>query len=830
MKQTLMAAFAAALATLLFGGLISFRSIGTLSENERKVAHTHELLGRLTEALSIVQDAETGQRGYILTGQEQSLLPYHSALLRIGDVFDELEELVEDNPRQLERLRRLRRLAEEKLEFVALAIALRSRPGTGFEDAVRMVQSQRGEAKMNEIRDLTATMRAEESALLEQRAEQSHASAGNAFVVLPVVTGASVLLLGLLTTLSWRELEERRRVAANLQEAKEKLEERVRVRTAELYGEVRDRAHAEEEARYSEQRYRTLVETTTAIVWNTPPSGEFETEQPGWSAFTGQSFDQLRGWGWLDAVHPADRVATAQAWVSAVSEGKAYQVEHRLRRHDGVYRRMSVRGVPLHRTQGTPREWIGVHADVDAQHQAETALREAKNAAEAANQAKSDFLANISHEIRTPMNGILGMAELLLDTPMAEEQLDHVAIVKTSAEALLVIINDLLDFSKIEAGKLELDPQPFELRDCIAETVKLFDVRAGDKGLTLSCRLAADLPSRAVGDSGRLRQILVNLLGNALKFTAQGEVGVTVGIERQSEHDFHLVGAVRDTGVGIPPDKLRSIFEPFTQADGSVTRRYGGTGLGLSISVRLIELMGGRIWVESALGGGSTFHFTAHLGHAAADVVAAAQPAAEKVQVLNESAAPTRPLDILVAEDIPINQAVIRRMLEKQGHAVTLVGDGKQAVAAARGRNFDIILMDVQMPDMGGLEATTAIRTDENGRPSVPIIALTAHALPEDRHRCLAAGMDGYLTKPIQADELWEVIGRLSEAEIHASTKSGPPRSTVREAPWSGTTASVFSPVLDQAATLALYRGDKAFIATIAALVLQEAPAMLALP
>ena len=306
------------------------------------------------------------------------------------------------------------------------------------------------------------------------------------------------------------------------------LEERFPKRIAELEQELEDLRRTVQELRYGEQRFRSLVEATTAIVWNTPASGEFEVEQPRWSAFTGQTFEELKGWGWLNAVHPDDRQHTARVWSAAVASRSIYEVEHRLRRYDGVYRHMMVRAVPILDDHGAIREWVGVHTDVHVQREAEAALREAKAMAEAASRAKSEFLANMSHEIRTPMNGILGMTELALDTELTVEQRRYLELVKTSADALLVVINDILDFSKIEAGKLDIEALPFFLRDRLGDTMKTLALRAHQKGLELACHIAPDVPDGLIGDPGRLGQVIINLVGNAVKFTERGEVVVEV--------------------------------------------------------------------------------------------------------------------------------------------------------------------------------------------------------------------------------------------------------------------------------------------------------------
>jgi PAS domain S-box-containing protein len=695
------------------------------------------------------------------------------------------------------------------------------------------------------------------------------------------------------------------------------------IANGELHRELIARRQAERELRQGECRYRSLVEATTAIVWNTPASGELESEQPGWSDFTGQDFDQLKGWGWLNAIHPDDRAHTASVWSAAVASRTLYQVEHRIRRHDGEYRHMIVRAVPIFAEDRSISEWVGVHTDIEEQKRAQEVLRLGKEAAESATRAKSEFLANMSHEIRTPMNGILGMTELALDTELTAQQREYLGLVKSSGDALLVVLNDILDFSKIEAGKLDLDPMPFGLRDCVEGTLKILAARAHGKGLELSCRIAPDVPDNLVADSGRLQQILVNLVGNAIKFTERGEVIVSVECSASAcdSDELALQISVRDTGIGIPAHKQQTVLEAFTQADGSTTRRFGGTGLGLAISCKLVELMGGRLWLESEPGNGSTFHFSVPLrrdaetrpgqptidperlfdlpvlvvddnlanrrileevlaswgakptsidngpgalnalreahasgqpfavalldvmmpdmdGYAVAQQIAADPRLSNTVVVMLTSvdgsdnlarrkalrigaaltkpvrqselfgtlmqllhcearqsapianarnAAPhvnpaERPLNILLADDQVVNQKVVTNMLTKRGHRVTIASNGREACEAAMRANFDVALMDVQMPEMDGFEALTAIRQDEQstGR-HLPIIALTAHAMKGDRERCLDSGFDSYLSKPVRSDQLYGALDALTTSSFLGAA-AGEDNATLRAA------------------------------------------------
>jgi signal transduction histidine kinase/ligand-binding sensor domain-containing protein/CheY-like chemotaxis protein len=384
------------------------------------------------------------------------------------------------------------------------------------------------------------------------------------------------------------------------------------------------------------------------------------------------------------------------------------------------------------------------------------ALVEAREVALEASRLKSEFLANMSHEIRTPMNGIIGMTELALDHPLEPRVQEYLKLVGSSAHALLHVINDILDFAKIEAGRLDLVAADFDLRSLVHDLTALLGPQATNKGLALRCDVAPDIPARLVGDALRLRQVLTNLVGNALKFTDAGEIRIDV--TRVDSWDAARPTALRfvvvDTGIGIAEADRARIFDAFTQADGSTTRRFGGTGLGLAISSQLVHLMGGRLDVQSAVGRGSSFSFVVSFGIAEAPRVAPTLPSFARA---------TRSLAVLVAEDGAVNQLLVRLLLEKAGHVVTIVETGVAAVHAVAHTQFDAVFMDVQMPEMNGLDATSRIRASEtDGRRRVPIIALTAHAMQGDRERCLAAGMDGYVSKPIRPDALFASLAEFT--------------------------------------------------------------------
>jgi signal transduction histidine kinase/ActR/RegA family two-component response regulator len=409
---------------------------------------------------------------------------------------------------------------------------------------------------------------------------------------------------------------------------------------------------------------------------------------------------------------------------------------------------------PLTDIHGEVTGLVGTILDITDRNRIEQELRVAKRNAEAASQAKSDFLANMSHEIRTPMNGVIGMTDLALELEQNPTQKEYLRIVKSSAQSLMVILNDVLDFSKIEAGKLNIEAVRFPLVETIEETLKTLQSRARQKGLVLERSLQPDLPEDVLGDPVRLRQVLTNLCDNAIKFTEQGGIYVAVRcVPNSGGHELQI--AVRDTGIGIPPDKQRGVFDAFSQADTSTTRRFGGTGLGLTICARLVNLMGGRIWLESEEGRGSTFHFTILVQSADPAQVTSALPSA-----LGKPPS-SRVLQVLLVEDHPINQILATTLLKKWGHQVVLAKNGQEAVDLFGSQVWDVILMDMQMPVMGGLEATRLIRAAESGGKRTPIIAMTANAMDSDRQACLQAGMDDHLAKPFNA------VGLQAMLELH---------------------------------------------------------------
>jgi two-component system sensor histidine kinase/response regulator len=539
--------------------------------------------------------------------------------------------------------------------------------------------------------------------------------------------------------------------------------------------DITDLKRAEDQLRESEHRWRSLTEALPQLVWSAAPDGACDYFSTQWTQHTGVAANDLLGWRWLEVLHPDDREPTRQFWTDSIAGRGAYDVEYRVRRQDGEYRWFKTRGVPIRDSNGGICKWFGTCTDITDGKRAEQELRLAKEAAESANLAKDEFLANVSHEIRTPMNAILGMTELALDTPLTEDQRQYLKTVKSAADNLLLIINDLLDFSKIEAGKLELAPAAFGLRAAVGDTLRALAVRAHRAGLELVCHVEPDVPDALIGDAGRLRQVLLNLVGNAIKFTEQGEVVVRVealGLApadqgTEPEENVHLRFTVRDTGIGIPRDGQERIFRAFEQADTSTTRKYGGTGLGLTIAAQLVALMGGQITVESEPGRGSTFAFTARFGRQP-NIGTATGPSStqEPTPALHTPAAPLR---ILVAEDNEFNAQLLEQLLGRRGHRVRLANNGRNALFMAGEAPFDLLLLDLHMPELDGFQVIQAIRERERSAGGhLPVIALTARSRQEDRERCLAAGMDEFLGKPIQAPDLWAAIDRVVAARSPA--------------------------------------------------------------
>ncbi len=545
---------------------------------------------------------------------------------------------------------------------------------------------------------------------------------------------------------------------AELSSAREDLERRVNERTFELEQEVADHQRAQEALYESEARIRLLLDSTAEAIYGINQLGDCTFCNPATVRILGyQEPQSLLGQQMHSVIHHTHADGTPYA-------GEDCKISKALEKGQGIHSDEDV----FWRADGTsfPVEYwahpiskeghvvgaVVTFLDITERKRAAAALLEAKEAAEAGSRAKSEFLANMSHEIRTPMNGIIGMTDLALESPLTSEQREYLGMVKSSADSLLLVINDILDFSKIEAGKLELEETEFEIRDLFSETLKTLAVRAEKKHLELSARVSAAVPGVVAGDPTRLRQVIVNLVGNAIKFTESGNVVVAADLESETSDSALLHIRVSDTGIGIPANKQQLIFESFAQADGSMTRRFGGTGLGLTISRRIVEMMGGRMWVVSQEGRGSAFHFTALLRRTATPSFSS--------QLLEHQA--LQGLRILVVDDNSINRDILAEMLTNWRMNPTLTESGEAAllaIEAARreGHAFPIVLVDAQMPGMNGFELAERI-CKSSGQARSIVLMLTADRRPSDTARCRALGVNKFLTKPVGQSELLNTI------------------------------------------------------------------------
>ena len=507
------------------------------------------------------------------------------------------------------------------------------------------------------------------------------------------------------------------------------------------------------------QRFRGLVQAAPAVIFTLGVGdGSFTYLNPAFRELTGWEPADWLGQPFTSLSLPDDSsVAIASIHQVLLGEtSRTFKLRIRTRSGEDRSAEFIVRPQIHH---GEVTHILGIARDNTHHDKTERDLRAAKETAEAASREKSEFLANMSHEIRTPMNGIIGMTGLLLETELDHQQLDYVETIRSSCDTLLTLINDILDFSKIESGKLELEYQPFRLRECVDSCVDLVGAKAAEKGLTLKVTERGEVPEEVIGDVTRVRQILVNLLSNSVKFTEQGSVEVCISTHPPRGSRYEIELAVRDTGVGIPAERIDYIFESFSQADASTTRRFGGTGLGLAISRHLAELMGGRIWVESEIGKGSTFYFTVKVGSISTDAQTS-HPLERASSGIDRELSQRLPMRILVADDSVVNQKVARLLLERMGYRADLAANGLEVLEALERQSYDLVLMDVQMPELDGLETTKRIVSGTAADERPRIIAVTAGAMRGDRERCLAAGMDDYVSKPVQASELQAALMR----------------------------------------------------------------------
>ncbi len=578
---------------------------------------------------------------------------------------------------------------------------------------------------------------------------------------------------------------------------------------AVLFMDITERKKMEEDLRTSERLYRAIGESIDYGVWVCDPDGRNIYASPSFLKLLGITQEQCSDFGWGDTLDPADTERTIKAWKECIQTEGTWDIEHRFRGKDDMWHYILARGVPVKDDNGKIICWAGINLDINRLKRAENELRKskeefkmrvqertaelsqskeelecmneelrmeieehrraeealikAKEAAEVAAEAKAAFLANMSHELRTPMNAVIGYTSLLLDDDLNVEQKEFIEGIRNGGEAMMALIADILEFSRADKKKIEFEHRPISLRHCVEESLDMVALEANKKGLNLAYTFSYGTPDTIIGDHGRLRQILVNLIGNAIKFTDKGDISVSVSsqVVEGNQHQIHF--SVTDTGIGIPTDKITKIFEPFTQLEGTISRKREGVGLGLAITKNLVELMGGKIWAESIPGQGTTFHVMIR-----AESIPGRQPIVGNLDINSVKKSVPGPgkkaLRILVAEDNSSNQKVLVKMLKRMGYRPDAVADGQEVIQALERQSYDLILMDVRMPEMDGITATQMIRKllPKNG-PT--IVAITAYALESDREKCLEAGMDDYLSKPVQKNELEAILIKYSGGE-----------------------------------------------------------------
>jgi PAS domain S-box-containing protein len=923
------------------------RQMKEASERDQMwVLHSKEVIWKANVLLGGLLDAESSLRGRIITDDAEFEKSYANACRKVQELIPELKELVQDNPLQEERASLLGDTALRRLHELSTVDQLVK--GGAKAQAVEEDKKDVGIRTMDDFRAALSSFLFEEELLGQARRKAGQESWQRFDWLLVAGTSADVLLAGLLAFLFTRGISKRLlRLTENAQRLA--LGEHLLLpikgndEIARLDTVFHEMAEALDEAARKE---RAIVENAVIVICSIDAGGNFVNINPACFKLWGYKPEELTGRRYIELVIPEDAEETSRGFLNVMAGTPLTALESRNFHKDG-----SLVHVLLTAYWSDKDHLMFCTArDITVRKHMELELEQARDTALESLRLKTEFLANMSHEIRTPMNGIIGMTELALDTNLTAEQRDYLSTAKTSADALLNVINDILDFSRIEAGKLEIESTNFDLRDCLGKIMKTLSIRAHEKDLELVCHINASVPDALIGDPGRLRQIVVNLVGNAIKFTNVGEIVVSIEAESVAANEVLLHVRVTDTGVGIPQQKQQLIFEAFTQSDGSTSRKYGGSGLGLAITSQLASLMGGGVRVESEPGKGSTFHTTLRFGLqtnlvikpnlAPSDVsglpvlvvddnatsrrileemlkgwrmhptaVGSGEAALRRLEAASDSGKPfalilidsnmpemdgftltkkikenlrfagpaimmltstqqrhdierckelgidaylikpitqsslldtilkvlspldstsrtetptarrsvcvsNRSLRVLLAEDNPVNQKLVIGLLEKRGHSVRVAGNGREAISAMGSEQFDIVLMDVQMPEMNGFEATARIREME--RPTgmrVPIIAMTAHAIKGDREKCLEAGMDSYIPKPIQSKEFFRVI------ESFTATLSATERSASE--------ADMTGDGIDRDALLASVDGDIELLQEVATLFMKSWPRLL---
>lgn len=727
-------AIAGVIMVLVISGVVALRNIQELQENRLMVRHTNQILSALREVESSVMDAESAQRGYLITGDETYLAPYAQAVVNADASLELYAKLTSDSPAQHQAGERLGELVKDRLHELEFVRSVQDRDGA--EEAYLAVTTDVGKRTMNRITDQADLMRQNIADLLSEREQLANHSylSGRTTSVLSTAIGL-VLVGGVLHLLQ------------------------------------RNRRKAEQSAKVlakTRERLQLALDAAEMGSWNINVATQQLSADKQFKKIFGFTSGDATYQDALDALHPDDRdpVQAAIAAATRPLNPQPYVIEYRVVHPDKSVRWVLAKGAAHFTGEGTDRvltSFDGTVTDITQRKRQEHRLHESERAALAASQSKSEFLANMSHEIRTPMAAILGYADVLLGHLHDPDNRNCVLVMKRNGQHLLELINDILDLSRIEAGKLDLDVESVSLPQLVADVQSLMHVRADQKKLSFHAEFETKVPETIRTDATRLRQVLINLIGNAIKFTDHGSVTLAVAFDPASKM---LTFSVRDTGIGISPEQQRRLFQPFSQGDSSVTRSYGGSGLGLAISQRLVHMLAGEVSMHSRLGEGATFvvklpvHARDSLDLVEPDLVSLTRASEEAPHC--ERALHCR---VLVVDDRRDVRHISQHFLEKAGAIVSTAEDGRQGVDAAiaareAGTPFDLIVMDMQMPIMDGLQATAQLRS---AGVHEPIIALTADAMKGDRERCLAGGCDDYLSKPIDHNQLVRMVAHYTQ-------------------------------------------------------------------
>ncbi len=729
-ERILAIAFAVAAVLLILTCMVTWNNTQQLIDADARVRHTVEVLNQLQTAMGLFSDLETGTRGYAITGDKNYLEPSNAAKARITEELNHLEEITRDNDVQHQHSLALQKLKDQQVGSRDHVVRVVEEKGTNA--AQKEVASGLGKKGMDEVRRVVGEMQSEEQRLLHERQQNSESQQQVAFWTMSLLIALVISLLVMSYFIVYLHLRNRRRIEREIRKNRTDLLEAQQI--AHMGSWTLD---AKGVVTWSPELYN--------IYRRDPSKGPPTYEEH-------QAYFSPEDW---------ERIQTAVK--NAFDTGTPYDIEVDGCRGGNEKFSIKASGRVDRDAKGKIIALHGTVQDITESRMALKREQEMTRKAQAAEQAKAQFLAVMSHEIRTPMNGVLGFADLLAQHPLPAEQMDYVHTIQESGRSLLRIINDILDYSRLESGNLEIEHTSFCPRRLVENIRTLLSSGARFRPIEFATEIEPTLPKILVGDAGRLRQVMINLVSNALKFTEKGSV--TLGLRSipapTDDTRLWLEFYVRDTGIGIPSDKIRDVFMPFVQVDNTIARRYGGTGLGLSIADRLVSLMGGNLSVQSTPGQDTTFSFTVPVEPAPSG---ASLPEQQVAEHYDEHFAGYHPARILVAEDDPVNTKLILRMLEKLGYSPLHAKTGQEAVEIFSATHPDFILMDLHMPDMDGLTATRQIRHLEeemdHGKHPVYIAAFTADVMPKERRQCFDYGMDDYLTKPLNQSALADAIRR----------------------------------------------------------------------